>query len=189
MPAGEAKDTTFYNYGFFNAPTLPPSGENRDNPGSAGMPSAGPNRRSLLKLASLSWYPLLFLMCLPLLQCGRTPKLGTGSYAVADQEYSSQNYAMLRHFQSSGTFEEKHELDHCLLMEMTGKWEQEGGTLKLRYDRMRNRASCHDSLPEWARDTSALEIPVRNVEGKSFESLLAASDGKPEKWLKWLKTE
>lgn len=158
-------------------------------PGSAGTLSAGPNRRSLLKIALLLRYPSLLLLCLPLVQCGRAAKLGDGTYAVADQEYSRENYAMLRSFQSSGTFAEKHEVNHCLLMEMTGNWEQKGGTLKLRYDRTRNRKNCRDSLPAWSQDSSALEIPVRNIDGKSFETLLAASDGKPEKWLTWLKTE
>ncbi|MDB5049457.1 MAG: hypothetical protein JWO30_2528 [Fibrobacteres bacterium] len=132
---------------------------------------------------------LLVALCLALIQCGRTGKLGSGKYAVADQEYSSQNYSMERLFLAQGGFEEKHIVDHCLLMEMTGNWVQKGGTLTLTYGQIRNRASCHDSLPSWSRDSSELKIPVRNVEGTSYESLLAASDGKPEKWIKWLKTE
>ncbi|HKP94238.1 MAG TPA: hypothetical protein VJ385_00645 [Fibrobacteria bacterium] len=132
---------------------------------------------------------LLIASCLLFLQCGRTGKLGAGKYEVADQEYSSQNYSMRRQFMDQGGFEEKHVVDHCLLMEMTGKWAQEGGTLTLKYDQIRNRATCHDSLPPWSRDSSELEIPVRNVAGDGYESLLAASDGKPEKWIKWLKTE
>jgi hypothetical protein len=131
----------------------------------------------------------LIALCLTLIQCGRTGKLGAGKYEVADQEYSSQNYSMQRQFTPQGGFEEKHVVDHCLLMEMTGKWVQEGGNLKLRYDRIRNRATCHDSLPGWGVDTSNLTIPIRNVEETSYESLLAAADGKPEKWIKWLKTE
>lgn len=129
------------------------------------------------------------MLCLILSQCGRVGKLGSGKYAVADQEYSSQNYSMERQFLAQGTFEEKHVVDHCLLMEMTGKWIQDGGTLTLTYEQIRNRANCHDSLPAWGRDSSQLKIPVRNVDATSYESLLAASNGKPDKWIKWLKTE
>ncbi|MDB5106071.1 MAG: hypothetical protein JWP91_3760 [Fibrobacteres bacterium] len=130
----------------------------------------------------------LLILSLFLIHCGRTGKLGSGKYEVADQEYSSQNYSMARHFTPEG-FEEKHVVDHCLLMEMSGKWAQDGSTLELSYGKIRNRATCHDSLSAWAVDTSKLTIPIRNVEGTSYESLLAASDGKPEKWIKWLKTE
>lgn len=129
------------------------------------------------------------LLGLAVTHCGRTQKLGSGQYAVADQEYSSQNYSMRRHLASQGGFEEKHEVDHCLLMEMTGTWMQEGGKLNLQYARMRNRPTCRDSLAAWTVDTSRLAIPIRNVDGTSYEALLAASDGKPEKWIKWLKTE
>ena len=132
---------------------------------------------------------LLISLCLALIQCGRIGKLGSGKYAVADPEYSSQNYSMERQFTTEGGFAEKHVVDHCLLMEMTGKWVQDGGTLTLKYDQIRNRANCHDSLPTWSRDSSELKVPVRNVAGDSYESLLAASDGKPEKWIKWLRTE
>ena len=48
---------------------------------------------------------------------------------------------------------------------------------------------CRDSLPGFGVDSSELKIPVRNVGKREFESLLAASDGKPEKWLKWIKVE
>ena len=129
------------------------------------------------------------ILGLTLTHCGRTGKLGSGQYEVADQEYSSQNYSMRRQLASQGAFEEKHVVDHCLLMEMTGTWVQEGGKLNLQYAKMRNRPTCHDSLAAWSVDTSRLAIPIRNVEGTSYEALLAASDGKPEKWIKWLKTE
>lgn len=129
------------------------------------------------------------ILGLTLTHCGRTGKLGSGQYEVADQEYSSQNYSMRRQLASHGGFEEKHVVDHCLLMEMTGTWVQEGGKLNLQYARMRNRPTCHDSLAAWSVDTSRLAIPIRNVESTSYEALLAASDGKPEKWIKWLKTE
>jgi hypothetical protein len=112
-------------------------------------------------------------------------KLDAGKYDIADQEFSSQNYAMERIFSLQGSFEESHVVDHCLLMAMTGKWVQESGTLKLKYDRIRNRPSCHDSLPEWAIDSSELKIPIRNITPRSYEALLAASDGKPEKWVVW----
>jgi hypothetical protein len=131
----------------------------------------------------------LCLTSLTLIQCGRTGKLGAGKYEVADQEFSSQNYSIQRQFGGDGGFEERHVLDHCLVMEMTGKWVQDGRKLALHYAQMRNRATCHDSLPGWGVDTSRLEIPIRNVVGDSYEALLAASDGKPEKWIKWLKTE
>ena len=134
-------------------------------------------------------YLILVSLCLALTHCSRTGQLGSGKYEVADQEYSSQNYSMQRLFSGQGGFEEKHVVDHCLLMEMTGKWIQDGATLTLKYAQMRNRATCHDSLPEWGRDSAELKIPVRNVEAASYESLLAASDGKPEKWIKWLRTE
>jgi hypothetical protein len=132
---------------------------------------------------------MLIPLCILLIQCGRTGKLGSGTYEVADQEYSSQNYSMQRRFSTEGGFEEKHVVDHCLLMEMTGKWIQDGRTLTLKYDRIRNRSTCHDSLPAWSADSSELKIPVRNIAGDGYESLLAASDGKPEKWIRWNKTE
>ncbi len=127
------------------------------------------------------------LAALHLLDCQRTGKLNPGKYDVSDQEYSSQNYAMERHYEASGKFAEKHIVDHCLLMEMEGNWKQDGGKLVLKYEQMRNRQNCHDSLPNWGKDSAELNIPVRNMEEKSYESLLAASDGKPEKWLKWIK--
>lgn len=135
--------------------------------------------------------PLLFALIMlgTLTQCGRPGKLGEGLYEVADQEYSSQNYSMRRQLASQGEFGEKHVVDHCLLMEMTGTWVQDGGKLNLRYARMRNRPTCRDSLAAWSVDTSRLAIPIRNVDGTSYEALLSASDGKPEKWIKWLKTE
>lgn len=126
---------------------------------------------------------------LVIVQCSRVQKLAAGKYQVADQEYSSQNYNMQRTLGSDGGFEEKHVLDRCLLVEMSGKWEQKGGTLHLSYQKMRNRPSCRDSLPEWGVDSTKLTIPVRNVDGMSFESLLAASEGRPEKWIKWIKLD
>jgi hypothetical protein len=126
---------------------------------------------------------------LALAHCGRVGKLGAGTYAVADQEYSSQNYGMERKLASEGTFEERHEIDHCLLLEMSGTWAQDGARLKLSYARARNRSTCHDSLPAWSVDTTKLEIPIRNVEGTGYQALLAASGGKPEKWISWMKTE
>jgi hypothetical protein len=121
--------------------------------------------------------------------CGCVHKMAAGKYQVADQEYSSQNYNMQRTFGTDGGFEESHVLDRCLLLEMSGKWVQKGGTLSLSYRRMRNRRSCRDSLPEWGADSTRLTIPVRNVDGMSFESLLAASGGRPEKWLKWIRLD
>jgi hypothetical protein len=127
-------------------------------------------------------------LAMGLIQCGeKIGKLEPGTYDVSDQEYSSQNYLMERLFTSEGSFEEKHMVDHCLLMEMHGKWQQAKGDLTLTYDQSRNRPTCHDSLPEWAKDSAQLHIPIRNIDSRSFESLLAASDGKPEKWLKWNK--
>lgn len=132
---------------------------------------------------------LPWMAALALLACGRTGKLGAGTYAVADQEYSSQNYSMERSFKPEGGFEERHVVDHCLLLELSGTWAQDGSRLKLSYARSRNRAHCHDSLPAWSVDTSRLEIPIRNVQGTGYEALLAASEGKPEKWIRWMKTE
>ena len=132
---------------------------------------------------------LILPLFLLLTDCGRVGKLTNGKYEVSDQEYSSQNYSLQRLFDAQGGFEEKHVLDRCLVMEMKGKWIQKGGQLSLHYDQMRNRGSCRDSLAGWAKDSADLKIPVRNVEGGSFESFLAASDGKPEKWIRWLKTE
>jgi hypothetical protein len=123
------------------------------------------------------------------LECGRAGKLGAGRYEVADREYSSQNYSMERRLSPQGGFEEKHVVDHCLLMEMSGNWIQDGSELNLKYARIRNRAHCRDSLSAWSVDTSRLTIPIRNVDGTSYEALLAASQGKPEKWIKWMKTE
>jgi hypothetical protein len=137
----------------------------------------------------LRYLRLVPAAALALLACGRVGKLGAGTYAVADQEYSSQNYGMERILRAGGTFEERHVVDHCLLLEMSGNWEQDGGRLKLAYARSRNRAHCRDSLPAWTADSSRLEIPIRNVEGTGYEALLAASDGKPEKWIRWMKTE
>jgi hypothetical protein len=119
------------------------------------------------------------------MHCERTGKLGGGRYAVADREYSEQDYVIERSLETGGRFEEKHFVDRCLLMEMAGGWMQEGARLELRYDRSRMRESCRDSLPAWASDTSRLEIPIRKVEIGGYESLLAASDGKPEKWIRW----
>jgi hypothetical protein len=147
-----------------------------------------PRSHRRVRNRNLYLFAALFLG-LAMTHCGRTGKLGSGQYEVADQEYSSQNYSMRRHLASEGGFEEKHVVDHCLLMEMTGSWVQEGGKLNLQYARMRNRPTCHDSLTAWSVDTSRLAIPIRNVEGTSYEALLAASGGKPEKWIKWLKTE
>lgn len=146
-------------------------------------PIPRPKRRFDLK------YPPVLFLCLAFVHCGKVGKLGEGTYEVADREYSSQNYGMSRVFESGGDFREKHVVDHCLLMEMRGKWSQKNGSLHLDYAAIRNRAACRDSLPEWAADSAALEIPIRNVDGTSFESFLTASDGKPEKWIKWLKTE
>ena len=134
-------------------------------------------------------YLMLFLLCLLTTHCGRVNKLAAGKYEVADQEYSSQNYNMQRQFAPSGEFQEKHVVDRCLLMEMSGHWRQEGGTLTLLYDRMRNRSNCQDSLPAWGNDSAKLEIPLRNVDASSYESMLAASEGRPEKWIKWLKMD
>jgi hypothetical protein len=128
-------------------------------------------------------------LALVLVNCGRTGKVGSGTYEVADQEYSSQNYSMQRKLSGQGTFEEKHTVDHCLMMEMTGNWAQDGGNLNLAYAQARNRSNCRDSMPAWGVDTAKLTIPIRNVAGDGYEALLAASDGKPEKWIKWLKTE
>lgn len=132
---------------------------------------------------------LLLPLCLAMTHCGRVGKLDAGKYEVADQEYSSQNYVLERRFEPAGTFEERHLLDRCLLMEMKGAWVQEGGELTLRYSQMRNRGTCRDSLPAFGRDSAELKIPVRNVESGSFESFLAASDGKPDKWIKWMKID
>ena len=129
------------------------------------------------------------VLALGLLHCGRTGKLGAGTYMVADQEYSSQNYSMEREFMPEGVFAERHVLDHCLLLEMSGAWAQDGDRLRLSYARSRTRASCHDSLPAWTVDTSKLDIPIRKVGGTGYEALLAASEGKPEKWIRWMKTE
>lgn len=140
-------------------------------------------------LSPLNLLSLSLPISLVLIGCHRIGKLGAGKYDVSDQEYSSQNYLMEREFTSQGAFEEKHVIDHCLLMQMSGKWVQDGGTLTLKYDQMRNRPTCHDSLPGWAKDSAELKIPVRHVEGNSFESFLAASDGKPSKWILWNKMD
>ncbi len=127
--------------------------------------------------------------CILLAACQKTGTLGTGRYAVADAEYSSQNYSMEREYHSDGRFAERHIIDHCLLMEMKGKWIQAGANLTLTYAQSRNRPTCHDSLPVWANDSAQLHIPLRNIQGTAYESLLAASDGKPEKWIKWYKAD
>jgi hypothetical protein len=129
------------------------------------------------------------ILALILIQCGRVGKLNTGKYEIADQEYSSQNYVMERLFEPQGGFLETHILERCLLMEMRGTWLQDGGKLTLRYSEMRNRNSCRDSLPAFAKDSAELKIPVRNVDRGSFESFLAASEGKPDKWIKWLRRD
>jgi hypothetical protein len=134
-------------------------------------------------------YLLILPLGLLLIHCGRVGKLDSGKYEVADQEYSSQNYTMRRLFQPEGRFQEQHVVDRCLLMEMNGHWLQDGKTLILTYAQVRNRPSCRDSLPDFARDSSQLKIPVRKVESGAFESLLAAADGKPEKWIRWNKVE
>ncbi len=128
---------------------------------------------------------LLLLMTLMLFNCQKVGKLGAGKYDVYDQEYSSQNYLLERKFTDQGAFEESHTIDHCLLMDMRGKWKQDGNTLTLKYTQMRNRPTCHDSLPTWDQDSAELKIPIRNVDASTYESMLAASDGKPAKWIKW----
>jgi hypothetical protein len=140
---------------------------------------------SLLRYLRIISLASLFAM----LGCGRIGKIGAGTYSVADQEYTSQNYAMERSFLPTGTFEERHVVDHCLRLELSGRWLQDGGRLQLSYDRSHSRANCHDSLPAWAVDTSKLEIPIRKVAGTGYEALLAASDGKPEKWIQWIRTD
>ncbi len=124
-------------------------------------------------------------MALTLFNCQKVGKLGAGKYDVYDQEYSSQNYLLERKFTDQGAFEESHTIDHCLLMDMRGKWTQDGNTLTLKYNQMRNRPTCHDSLPAWGQDSAELKIPIRNVDASTYESMLAASDGKPAKWIKW----
>lgn len=124
-----------------------------------------------------------------LVHCGRTGKVGAGTYAVADQEYSSQNYRMERELGPEGSFAERHVVDQCLLLELSGTWNQDGDRLKLSYARSRSRRNCRDSLPAWSVDTSRLEIPVRNVEKAGYEALLAAAGGRPEKWIRWLRTQ
>lgn len=138
-------------------------------------------------MRSLAPRLLLLFPALLVLDCGRVGRVESGKYEVADKEYSSQNYAMERQFDPQGGFREAHSLDRCLMMELRGTWAQEGGRLTLSYSEMRNRASCRDSLGAFAKDSAQLEIPVRNVEGKGFESYLAASEGKPDKWIWWMK--
>ena len=138
------------------------------------------------RLLSLSFTSILALV---LVQCSRTGKVVSGTYEIADQEYSSQNYVMLRKLKSQGEFEERHILNRCLRMEMTGKWEQVGGTIVLDYTQARNRDNCSDPMPAWSVDTSRLSIPIRNVEGTGYEALLAATDTQSEKWIKWMRTE
>jgi hypothetical protein len=132
---------------------------------------------------------MLLSFCLLLVHCGRVGKVAHGRYEVADQEYSSQNYVMERRFDARGGFEERHLLDRCLMMEMKGRWEQDGAKLNLAYSEMRNRGACRDSLPAFAPDSARLVIPVRNVDKDGFESFLAASEGKPDKWIRWMKAE
>lgn len=132
---------------------------------------------------------MLLPICLALSHCGRVGKLDAGRYSVADQEYSSQDYVLERRFEAGGGFSEKHLVERCLLMEMKGEWIQDGGELTLRYAEIRNRETCRDSLPAFARDSAELRIPVRNVGSDGFESFLAASDGKPDKWIRWLRVD
>jgi hypothetical protein len=128
---------------------------------------------------------MLVPLGMALLHCERVGRLDGGRYAVADREYSEQDYVIERSLGTGGRFEERHLVERCLLMEMTGAWIQDGGRLELRYDRSRLRESCRDSLPAWTADSSRLEIPIRNVESGGYESLLAAAEGKPEKWIRW----
>jgi len=132
---------------------------------------------------------ILFLGFLFLVGCEKTGVLKAGKYLVSDQEYSSQNYQMERVFTSQGSFTESHTIDHCLLMEMTGKWKQEKGTLLLTYAQSRNRANCHDSLPSLKNDSSDLNIPIRNIQVTGFESFLTGSGGKAAKWIQWNKMD
>lgn len=124
-----------------------------------------------------------------LMGCDKIGTLQAGKYAVSDQEYSSQNYLMQRIFTTQGTFTEQHTVDHCLLMEMNGKWLQKKGELQLSYQESHNRANCHDSLSQFAKDSAELKIPIRNIQVTGFESFLTASGGKPEKWIQWNKLD
>jgi hypothetical protein len=117
--------------------------------------------------------------------CSHEKNLEAGRYAVADSEYSQDNYDLRRDFRGDGTFSEAHSLSNCLMMEMEGHWIQENNQLQLNYSTSRQRTSCKQDLPEFKADSAHLTIPIRHVEGESFESFLTASGGKPEKWLRW----
>lgn len=157
--------------------------------GAERRPDTGPPWRTFVRVARLLYHSFISISALALVHCSRTGKVVSGTYEIADQEYSSQNYVMLRKLESQGGFEERHILNRCLRMEMTGKWEQKGGNMVLNYAQARNRDNCSDSMPAWSVDTSRLSIPIRNVEGMGYEALLAATDTKSEKWIKWMKTE
>jgi hypothetical protein len=122
---------------------------------------------------------------LGLLGCSSEKMLEAGRYAVADAEYSQDNYDLRREFRGDGTFSEAHTLTNCLMMEMQGRWVQDGDQLHLTYLSSRQRTTCKQDLSEFKSDSAALQIPIRHVETESFESFLTASGGKPEKWLRW----
>jgi hypothetical protein len=139
----------------------------------------------LLFRTTLAAIGIFTAFCALLLGCQGEKNLAAGQYAVADAEYSQDNYGLRREFRKDGSFTEAHSLSNCLLMEMKGQWVQKGDELRLQYAESRQRASCKVELPSFAPDSAQLVIPIRNVETQSFESFLTASDGKPEKWLRW----
>lgn len=126
-------------------------------------------------------------MCL--VGCQREKNLVAGRYAVSDAEYSRDLYELRRDFRNDATFTEAHSLNHCLMMEMQGRWEQRNAELHLAYSALRQRANCRQDLPDFAADTAALTIPIRHVGTDGFESFMTASGGKPEKWLQWVRAE
>lgn len=141
-----------------------------------------PSPTTMAKLAACGFFAFLTTLGVG---CQSEKALATGQYAVADAEYSQDNYDLRRDFRGDGTFTEAHSLSNCLLMEMRGQWEQKGDELRLQYTESRQRTSCKVELPGFAPDSARLVIPIRHVEDKSFESFLTASGGKPEKWLRW----
>lgn len=54
---------------------------------------------------------------------------------------------------------------------------------------IRSRESCRDSLRGRSADSAQPEIPIRNVKARTWEPPPAASEGKPEKRIQWVRVD
>lgn len=76
-----------------------------------------------------------------------------------------------------------------MLVQIDGRWSQDGDRLVLAHERIRLVPSCAESTGEWKKDSTEAKIPIRNVAGGSFETFLPEEGQNPSKWLRWEKRE